>query len=166
MVILGIDPGLATIGYGVVDYRNPRFTTLDYGVLTTPAGHRVEERLKLIYEGMNTLLDTYRPEEMSVEELFFNNNHTTGILVAEARGVLLMAAEQHGVKIFEYNPMQVKQAVTGYGKAEKNQVITMVMSMLNIRSRIKPDDAADALALAVCHAHSGTSRIRDFYNQN
>jgi len=165
MKILGIDPGYAIVGYGLVDYNNPRFVTLDYGVLTTPAGLRPEARLKLIHEGMNTLIETYRPDCMAVEELFFNTNITTGIQVAQARGVILLTGEQHGIDIYEYTPLQVKQAVVGYGRAEKQQVISMVMSLLNIRQKIKPDDAADALAIAVCHAHSGTSKISQYYNK-
>jgi len=164
MIILGIDPGYAIVGYGVVEYKNPRFTTLDYGVLTTEAHTKSEKRLELLYQGMNTLIETYRPDHMAIEELFFNTNITTGIQVAQARGVLLLAGQQKGIDIFEYTPLQVKQSVVGYGRAEKSQVIAMVMSILGIKNRIKPDDAADALAIAVCHAHSGTSKISEYYN--
>jgi len=164
MIILGIDPGYAIVGYGVVEYKNPRFTTLDYGVLTTEAHTKPEKRLDLLYQGMNTLIDTYRPDHMAIEELFFNTNITTGIQVAQARGVLLLAGQQKGLEVFEYTPLQVKQSVVGYGRAEKSQVITMVMSILGIKNKIKPDDAADALAIAVCHAHSGTSKISGYYN--
>ncbi len=164
MIILGIDPGYATIGYGVVAYENPRFTTLDYGVLTTPAHLTPQYRLKLLWEGLNTLIDTYRPAEMAVEELFFNTNHTTAIQVAEARGVILLCGEMKGLKIAEYTPLQVKQGVVGYGRADKEQVTAMVMNLLNIRRRITPDDAADALAIAICHAHTGTSKISGYYN--
>ena len=165
MVILGIDPGLAIVGWGVVDYRGNQFKTLGYGSITTPKQESTEQRLSRIYDDMNVILDRYKPEAMAVEELFFNTNQTTAIRVAEARGVILLAAQRAGVPIYEYTPLQVKQAVVGYGRAEKQQVISMVMSLLNIRQKIKPDDAADALAIAVCHAHSGTSKISQYYNK-
>lgn len=165
MIILGIDPGLAIVGWGVVDYTQSKFRTIAYGSIRTPAGTRTEERLKLIAEGMEELLSTYRPDAMAVEELFFDNNITTGIRVAEARGVILLCAERAGVKIYEYTPMQVKQAVTGYGKAEKRQIITMVTMLLGLKEPPKPDDTADALAIAVCHGHSGSSRIAQYYNR-
>ncbi len=165
MIILGIDPGLAIVGWGVVEYRNTRFRTLAYGSVQTPAGMRTEERLKLIFEGVRELIEKYHPEAMAVEELFFNTNITTGIRVAEARGVILLAAESAGVKIFEYTPLQVKQAVVGYGRADKKQVITMVTMLLGLPKPPKPDDTADALAIAICHAHSGGSRLADYYNK-
>ncbi len=165
MIILGIDPGLAIVGWGVIEYKNARFRTIAYGALQTPAGMRTEERLKKIYEGMKELIDTYHPESVAVEELFFNTNITTGIRVAEARGVILLAAEQSGISIQEYTPLQVKQAVVGYGRAEKKQVITMVTMLLGLKTPPKPDDTADALAIAICHAHSGCSRLRDYYNK-
>lgn len=165
MIILGIDPGLAIVGWGVLEYKNTRFRTIAYGALQTPTGMRTEERLKMLYEGMKKLIDTYHPEAVAIEELFFNTNITTGIRVAEARGVLILAAEQAGLPIQEYTPLQVKQAVVGYGRAEKKQVITMVTMLLGLKSPPKPDDTADALAIAVCHAHSGCSRLRDYYNK-
>ena len=165
MIILGIDPGLAIVGWGVVEYKGSRFTPLGYGSIETPAGMPTEERLSLIYEGINRLIDTYKPEQMAIEELFFNTNQTTGIRVAEARGVIIMTAHRRGVKISEYTPLQVKQAVVGYGRAEKKQVITMVTMILNLDKPPKPDDTADALAIAVCHAHSGCSRLADYYNK-
>lgn len=165
MIILGIDPGLAIVGWGVIEYQNARFKPLDYGSVQTPAGTRVEERLKQIYEGICTLIDTYHPDAIAVEELFFNTNVTTGIRVAEARGVILLAAEVKGVALFEYTPLQVKQAVTGYGRADKRQVITMVTMLLGLKKPPKPDDTADALAIAVCHAHSGGSRLAAYYNK-
>ena len=165
MIILGIDPGLAIVGWGVVDYTGNRFTTLGYGSIETPAGMKTEQRLALIYEGINRLIETYHPEHIAVEELFFNTNQTTGIRVAEARGVILMAAYQKGLKIFEYTPLQVKQAVVGYGRAEKKQVITMVTMLLGLPKPPRPDDTADALAIAVCHGHSGASRLAGYYNQ-
>ncbi len=165
MIILGIDPGLAIVGWGVIDYQNTRFRTVAYGSIQTPAGIRTEERLLSIYRAIKELIETYHPEAMAVEELFFNTNITTGIRVAEARGVILLAAEEAGVKIAEYTPLQVKQAVVGYGRAEKRQVITMVTMLLGLGKPPKPDDTADALAIAICHAHSGASRLADYYNK-
>ena len=165
MVILGIDPGLAIIGWGVIRYDGFRFHTLGYGSIQTPAGVETEKRLSMIYDGMHQIIDKYRPDEMAVEELFFNTNITTGIRVAEARGVILLSARQKGIRIAEYTPLQVKQSVVGFGRAEKNQVITMVTMLLNLPKPPKPDDTADALAIAICHAHSGCSRIASYYNQ-
>ncbi|MBO5937995.1 MAG: crossover junction endodeoxyribonuclease RuvC [Clostridia bacterium] len=165
MIILGIDPGIAIVGWGVVEYQGSRFRTLGYGSIETPAGMATEERLALIYEGIGRLIETYHPEHMAVEELFFNTNQTTGIRVAEARGVIIMRAHQLGVKVFEYTPLQVKQAVVGYGRAEKKQVITMVTMLLGLPKPPKPDDTADALAIAMCHAHTGGSRLADYYNK-
>ncbi len=165
MIILGIDPGLAIVGWGVIEYSGSRFTTLGYGSIETPAGIATEQRLSMIYDGIASLIEKYKPQHMAVEELFFNTNQTTGIRVAEARGVIIMCAHRLGVKIFEYTPLQVKQSVVGYGRAEKKQVITMVTMFLNLKKPPKPDDTADALAIAVCHAHSGTSRLADYYNK-
>lgn len=165
MIILGIDPGIAIVGWGVVEYSGSRFRTLGYGSIETPAGMATEQRLSLIYDGIKQLIETYHPEHMAVEELFFNTNQTTGIRVAEARGVIIMCAYRMGVKIFEYTPLQVKQSVVGYGRAEKKQVITMVTMFLGLQKPPKPDDTADALAIAVCHAHSGSSRLADYYNK-
>ena len=165
MIILGIDPGLAIVGWGVIEYKNTKFRTLAYGSVQTPANTRVEERLKSIYEGICQLIQTYHPDAVAVEELFFNTNITTGIRVAEARGVILLAAEQAGIPICEYTPLQVKQAVVGYGRAVKKQVITMVTMLLGLKEPPKPDDTADALAIAICHAHSGCSRLADYFNK-
>ena len=165
MVILGIDPGLAIVGWGVVDCAGGRFKTLGYGSIQTPAGMRTEERLAVIYRELNAIIDQYNPVEMAVEELFFNTNVTTGIRVAEARGVILLCGEQKGLRMAEYTPMQVKQAVVGYGKAEKKQVIMMVTKLLGLKAPPKPDDTADALAIAVCHGHCGTSRLAQYYNR-
>ena len=165
MIILGIDPGLAIVGWGVVEYKNTKFRTIAYGSVQTPAGMRTEARLKALYEGICELIEKYRPEAMAVEELFFTNNVTTGIRVAEARGIILLAAEQAGLQIQEYTPMQVKQAVVGYGRAEKKQVITMVTMLLGLPKPPSPDDTADALAIAICHAHSGCSRLANYYNK-
>jgi crossover junction endodeoxyribonuclease RuvC len=165
VIILGIDPGLAIVGWGVIEYKNAKFRTLAYGSLRTPAGMRTEERLKSIFDGMNELIEKYHPDALAVEELFFNTNITTGIRVAEARGIILLSAECAKIKIFEYTPLQVKQAVVGYGRAEKKQVITMVTMLLGLKEPPKPDDTADALAIAICHAHSGGSRLADYYNK-
>ena len=165
MIILGIDPGLAIVGWGVVEYRNTKFRTVAYGSIRTPAGMRTEERLKEIFDGMNELIRKYAPDAVAVEELFFNTNITTGIRVAEARGVILLAAERAGIPIQEYTPLQIKQSVVGYGRAEKKQVITMVTMLLGLEKPPSPDDTADALAIAICHAHSGCSRLANYYNK-
>ena len=165
MIILGIDPGYAIVGWGVLEYNGTKFKTLGYGSIQTPAGMPMIERLERIYLGMNEIIDKYKPDQMAVEELFFNTNSKTAIVVAEARGIILLAARLKGVKTFEYTPLQVKSSVVGYGRAEKKQVITMVTSMLNLPAPPKPDDTADALAIAVCHGHSGASRLAQYYNQ-
>ena len=164
MVILGIDPGLAIVGWGVLEYGKGRFTPLGYGSIQTPAGMKTEQRLAKIYADLNAIIDHFHPDEMAVEELFFTNNITTGIRVAEARGIVLLCGEQKGLRISEYTPMQVKQAVVGYGKAEKKQVIAMVTSILKLPAPPKPDDTADALAIAICHGHSGGSRLAQYFN--
>ena len=165
MIILGIDPGLAIVGWGVIEYHNAKFRTVACGAIQSPAGMRTEERLRVIFEDMNALIEKYHPDAMAVEELFFNTNITTGIRVAEARGVILLAAERAGVPMQEYTPLQVKQSVVGYGRADKKQVITMVTTLLGLPKPPKPDDTADALAIAICHAHSGCSRLADYYNK-
>lgn len=165
MIILGIDPGFAIVGWGVVEYSGSKFKVLGYGSIETPAHTPVEDRLVQINNGIAQLINTYHPDVMAVEELFFNTNITTGIKVAEARGVIIMRAHSLGVKIAEYTPLQVKQAVVGYGRAEKKQVIAMVTRLLNLEKSPKPDDTADALAIAVCHAHCGGSRLADYYNK-
>jgi len=154
MVILGIDPGLATVGYGVLKYEKHRFTALAYNVITTPAHTPVEDRLMAIYDELQQIIDLHKPDDLSVEELFFNNNQKTVMAVCEARGVILLCARRNGLNISEYTPLQVKQAVVGYGRAEKVQVQAMVKNILNLEKVPKPDDAADAVALAICHAHS------------
>ena len=165
MRILGIDPGLAIVGWGVIDFEKSKFRTVAYGALRTPAGICTEERLRLLYDGMRELLEKYKPDAMAIEELFFNTNITTGIRVAEARGVLLLAARQAGVEMQEYTPLQVKQAVVGYGKAEKKQVIAMVTALLNLPKPPKPDDVADAVAIAICHSQCRGSRLGKYFNQ-
>ena len=164
MIILGIDPGLAIVGWGVLDYQNTRFRPLAYGSINTPAGMETARRLALIHRDLTAIIDRYKPTEMAVEELFFTKNITTGIRVAEARGVILMTGQEKGLTLAEYTPMQVKQAVTGYGRADKKQVIEMIRVILNLRQAPRLDDTADALAIAVCHAHTGSSRIRNYFN--
>lgn len=157
MRILGIDPGYAIVGYGVVDCEGGRFAPVGFGAITTPAGMPFGDRLSAIYHDMLTVIDKYSPEHLSIERLYFNTNTTTAIDVAQARGVILLAAHEKGVKVFEYTPLQVKQSITGYGRAEKRQVMEMVKSFLSLSSVPKPDDTADALALAVCHGHCSGS---------
>ena len=165
MIILGIDPGIAIVGYGVLEYTKGKFRPVAMGSIETPAGIDVEERLRMVYDDMCEILDTYRPDEMAIEELFFNTNQKTAIAVAQARGVILLSAVQRGVPISEYTPLQVKQSVVGYGRADKKQVITLVKMILGMENGPKLDDTADALALAICHAHTGTSRMKEYFNE-
>lgn len=160
MVILGIDPGFAIVGFGVLEADRGRQRLVQCGAITTQAGLPLPTRLLQISNDMDQLLSTFRPDAMAVEELFFNNNVTTGIGVAQARGVILTEAERHGVPIFEYSPSEVKLAVVGYGKAEKRQVMDMTKRLLNLKAVPKPDDAADAVAIALCHARSNTSLLQ------
>ena len=164
MRILGIDPGLATIGWGVIDSNGNKHFPVGYGYIDTPPKLSVEKRLKKIYKDLSEIIAKYKPECVAIEELFFNTNITTGIKVAEARGVILLCCEHNDVPISEYTPLQVKQSVVGYGRADKKQVITMVTLLLSLTSPPKPDDTADALAIAICHAHCGGSRIAKYYN--
>lgn len=157
--ILGIDPGLATVGFGLVDTDKSKMKLVTCGVITTPAHTSLSSRLDRIFSDMKELIRQFDPDVISVEELFFNTNITTGIAVSHARGVILLAAFQSGVPVYEYTPLQVKQAVAGYGRAEKRQVIDMVKRLLNLPTAPKPDDAADAVALAVCHARCSTSLL-------
>ena len=159
MRIMGIDPGIATIGFGVIDSVGTNQTLCQCGVITTPAHTDLSSRLEQIYDDLLQLLDLFKPDVVSVEELFFNTNITTGISVAHGRGVILLACRKAGVKIFEYTPLQVKQAVVGYGLAEKKQVMDMVRRICKLPAPPKPDDAADAVALALCHARSSTSLL-------
>ena len=159
MRILGIDPGIATIGFGVIDAAKNQNRLLNCGVISTPAHTSLSSRLEQIYDDMCQLLELFKPDAVAVEELFFNTNITTGIAVAHGRGVILLACQKAGVKIFEYTPLQVKQAVVGYGRAEKAQVMDMVRRICNLPAPPKPDDAADAVALSLCHARSATSLL-------
>ena len=159
MRILGIDPGVATIGFGVIDFSGREYKLVNCGVITTPAHTMLSARLEQIYDDMCQLLELFKPDAVSIEDLFFNTNITTGIAVAHGRGVLLLACRKAGVAIYEYTPLQVKQAVVGYGRAEKKQVMDMVRRICALPSPPKPDDAADAVALALCHARSSTSLL-------
>lgn len=159
MRILGIDPGIATIGFGVIDFSGREYKLVNCGVITTLAHTMLSARLEQIYDDMCQLLELFKPDAVSIEELFFNTNITTGIAVAHGRGVLLLACRKAGVAIYEYTPLQVKQAVVGYGRAEKKQVMDMVRRICALPSPPKPDDAADAVALALCHARSSTSLL-------
>lgn len=160
MRILGIDPGYAIVGYGVIQAAGGSYRPVEYGAITTPAGADFGQRLLEIYQGMEELLRRLCPEAAAVEKLYFSNNKTTGIGVAEARGVILLSLAQHGVPLYEYTPMQVKQAVTGYGKALKPQVQEMTRRLLHLPKVPKPDDTADALALAICHGQAAGSPLR------
>lgn len=159
MVIIGIDPGYAIVGYGIVKYEGNRFTPLKYGAVTTPADLPFVKRLDIIFEELGKLFSEYKIDAMSIEKLFFNTNTTTAIDVAQARGVIVLSAERAGIPVFEYTPLQVKQSVTGYGRAEKKQIMEMTRMLLRLEKVPKPDDTADALALAICHAHSAGSII-------
>ena len=167
MRILGIDPGYATVGYGIVDYNRLKFSVVGFGAITTSPQKSFPERIEDIYSDMLSVIEKYKPDCMAIEKLYFNTNTTTAIDVAQARGVILLATKSKGVSINEYTPLQVKQAVTGYGRAEKHQVMEMVKNLLCLEKVPKPDDTADALALAVCHGHySGTNYSRIFKEAN
>ena len=160
MRILGIDPGVAIVGFGVVDSEGGTQRMVQYGAINTPANTPLAARLVQIEQDLTELLQQFKPDEVAIEELFFSKNITTGIAVAHARGVILATVEKAGIPVYEYTPMQVKQAVVGYGLAEKNQVMDMTKRLLKLRSIPKPDDAADALAIAICHGRSATSLLR------
>ena len=162
MLILGIDPGYAIVGFGVLESAGGRQRLVRCGAINTPAGMALPARLLQIARDMETLIGQFHPQAMAIEELFFNHNVTTGIGVAQARGVILMTAEKLSVPVYEYNPSQVKQAVVGYGKAEKRQVMDMTKRLLGLSSVPKPDDAADAVAIALCHDRSSTSQLKAY----
>lgn len=159
MIILGIDPGYATTGFGLISSQRGAYTLLQYGTVTTPADLPFPQRLNVLFEDMSRLLEVTKPEAVAVEELFWGHNITTGIGVSHGRGVILLAIERAGVPLFEYTPMQVKQAVVGYGKAEKRQIMDMTRRFLKMDKLPRPDDAADAIAIALCHARSATSLL-------
>ncbi|MDE6189433.1 MAG: crossover junction endodeoxyribonuclease RuvC [Clostridia bacterium] len=162
MIILGIDPGLAIVGYGVIETNKGASRAIDCGVINTPKDDSVPVRLTKIYDGMLSLIEKYKPDCIAIEELFFNTNITTGINVAQARGVILLACNQSNLKMYEYTPLQIKQALTGYGKAEKKQIQFMVTRLLNLKAVPKPDDAADGLAVALTHAQ--TARLGGLFS--
>lgn len=158
MIILGIDPGFGTMGYGVIEKKNNGdCIPVDYGVVKTPQTETFPVRLAILEQGLNKLYEKFKPEEIAIEELFFSKNITTGIQVAEARGVILLSAIKYCGRLYEYTPNQIKQALTGYGRADKVQMMHVVQSLLHLNKIPRPDDAADALAVALCHAH--TSRF-------
>lgn len=158
MRILGIDPGYAILGYGIIDVKGNRFSVVDYGSILTDASMDMPSRLQALYGGLKEIIYKYKPDEASIEELFFNNNAKTAILVGEARGVAVLACADGNLNIGEYTPLQIKQALVGYGRADKKQVQYMVKTMLHLEAVPKPDDTADALAAAICHAHSSGKR--------
>jgi len=163
MRIIGIDPGFAITGYGIIDYTGNKFSVVEVGVISTEACMELSDRLLCLSQGLDTLISKYKPDAMAIEELFFNTNVKTAIKVGHGRGVAMLSAAKAGIKVSEYTPLQVKQSVVGYGRAKKEQVQQMVKVLLNLDKIPKPDDAADALAVAICHAHSSTlSRGRFF----
>lgn len=154
MIIMGIDPGFAITGYGIVKYEVNKFSPIDYGAVTTDSSMELPKRLLLLYNGLTDIIKKFRPEAIAIEELFFNKNTKTALNVGHGRGVAVLAAAQSGIDVFEYTPLQVKQAVVGYGRAEKAQIQQMIKVILNLSEIPKPDDVADALAVAVCHGSS------------
>lgn len=156
--ILGIDPGYAIVGYGVLDYSHGQFSVVGFGAITTKAGMSFDSRLRSIYLDMTKIIETYKPDEMGIEKLFFNTNEKTAIDVAQARGVTLLPAILNNIPVYEYTPLQVKCSIVGYGRAEKKQVQEMTRSMLRLKSVIKPDDTADAVAIAITHGLSVNAR--------
>lgn len=162
MRIIGIDPGYAIVGFGVIEYEKSNFSVIGYGAVTTPAGIDFERRLEIIYSDISQILDNYKPQSLAIEKLYFQNNQKTAIDVAEARGVTVLAAAQRHIPIYEYTPLQVKQSVTGYGQAVKKQVQEMTKRILKLPQIPKPDDTADALAIAVCHAHTNSSILSSY----
>ncbi len=159
MRIIGIDPGYAIMGWGILDLKGNKFSIIDYGSITTDAGVEAAKRLQHIYAELGAIIAKYQPDEAAIEELFFNNNAKTVILVGEARGIAVLACANAGLEISEYTPLQIKQALVGYGRADKKQVQAMVKAILNLKEVPKPDDTADAVAAAICHGHSRGRRI-------
>lgn len=160
MKILGIDPGYAIMGYGIVEKTGNKFKVCDYGAITTEAGTPMNERLEYLYDSLREIIEEQKPDVAAIEELFFNTNAKTAIMVGQARGVAILACVKGGIEIEEYTPLQIKQALVGYGRAEKKQVQMMVKTILNLKAVPKPDDTADALAAAICHGHSADTRKR------
>lgn len=162
MRIIGIDPGFAITGYGIIDYIGNKFSVVEVGVISTDACQELSDRLLCISKDLDFLINKYKPDAMAIEELFFNTNVKTAIKVGHGRGVAMLSAAKAGIKVAEYTPLQVKQSVVGYGRAKKEQIQQMVKILLNLEKIPKPDDAADALAVAICHAHSNGSLSRMF----
>ena len=162
MRILGIDPGYAILGWGVLDMKGNHFSVVDYGAVTTDAKMEMPLRLQHLYTQLSAIIAEYKPEVASIEELFFNNNAKTAIMVGQARGVAVLACVNGGLEINEYTPLQIKQALVGYGRADKKQVQAMVKAILNLKEVPKPDDTADAVAAAICHGHAAGTRVRNF----
>ena len=160
MLILGIDPGYAIIGWGLIRFERGKYIPVDFGAITTNAGVPFNRRLEQIYDQLNELLDTHHPDAVAVEKLYFQTNAKTAIDVAQARGVTMLALQQHGMPVFEYTPLQVKSAVTGFGQAQKPQVMEMTKRLLRLKAVPKPDDTADALAIAICHAQYGGTSLK------
>lgn len=158
MRILGIDPGYAIMGWSILELKGNKFTPVDYGAITTEAGIDMSCRLQRIFDQLSEIIERYKPDEASIEELFYNSNQKTVIKVGEARGVAMLACRLGGLEVFEYTPLQIKQALVGYGRADKKQVQSMVKAILNLDEVPKPDDTADAVAAAICHGHSSPSR--------
>ncbi len=154
MIILGIDPGYATLGYGIIEFKNAKYTPIHYGAIITSPKNTFSERLEIIFDDLEKIIKLYKPDVASIEKLYFQNNHKTAIDVAQARGVILLSLQKYKVPIYEYTPLQVKTAVTGYGKAQKPQIMLMTQRLLRLKEIPKPDDTADALAIAICHANS------------
>jgi len=154
MIIMGIDPGFAITGYGIVKYEGNKFSVIDYGAITTEASMKLPQRLLMLSNKLDELIARYKPDAISIEELFFNKNIKTALTVGHGRGVAVLSAAKSGIDVYEYTPLQVKQAVVGYGRAEKSQIQQMIKVILNLDEIPKPDDVADALAVAICHAHS------------
>lgn len=165
MKILGIDPGYAIVGYGVIEFDGVRYRSVDYGAITTEAETPFPLRLQQIYTALTSVIIKNDPDEMAIEKLYFQNNQKTAIAVAEARGVILLAAQNNNIPITEYTPLQVKMAVTGYGKAQKPQVMEMIRRLLKLEKVPKPDDTADALAMAICHAQCSGTKLRSLLNR-
>lgn len=160
MIILGIDPGYAIVGWGVIRYERGKFIPVDFGAITTPAGMPFNRRLEILYDELTNLLTRHNPDSVAVEKLYFQTNVKTAIDVAQARGVTMLALQKKGVPVFEYTPLQVKSAVTGFGQAQKPQVMEMTKRLLRLKAVPKPDDTADALAIAICHAQYGGTTLK------
>ena len=164
MKIIGIDPGYAIMGYGVIEKDGNNHRLVDYGVITTDKDMPMPDRLKTLYNGLMDVISEHQPEEAAIEQLYFNTNQTTAISVGQARGVAILACANNGLGIYEYTPLQIKTSITGYGRAEKSQVMEMTRIILGLDGKIPLDDTADALAIAVCHAHCSGSNVQNFYN--